>query len=155
MSSQNPVATPGNWTVCGASPFDSQLFKDYFKVAKRTKVMLSQGASHRHFIHLKPNKVILDSEVKTQTGGTIGALAGLTMFTMVVVQGLPQTLGDGSNQATISGGELAVVQQQRYKYTWSQDISVTGTYNDNLATPATTSLINIGSGAIDTFAKTT
>lgn len=153
MSGQSPTTTPSNSLTVGALPFDSQLFRDFFKVVRRTKVMMSQGASHRHFIHLKANHIVLDSEVNlygNQTGR-----AGLTCYTLFVLKGLPQSVGvSNPGTATTSPGQLAIVQQTRYKYTFSQDIQQNGTYDDNLTTPATTAVLNVGSGLVDVYATT-
>lgn len=154
MSGQADAVSPPNSTVLGASPFDSQLFKDYFKVQKRTRVMLSQGASHRHFVTLNVNKVIDDAFV--QTSQQIIGHKGITVYTMLVVRGFPQTTGNVEDPgvSTTCPCQLAIVNQQRYKYTWSADLSNTGNYYDQLTSPATTAVLNIGSGLVDTFAKT-
>lgn len=126
----------------GSTPFDSQFFRDYFKVVKRTDVILQQGGSHRHAVVLSPRKLI-DESVYGQI--TQYGLKGYTMFTMVVHKGTPVSDVSGAT-ATIGESQLGVVQNWRIKYFWVADTTNTLFYQDTLTTPATASIINVGSG---------
>jgi hypothetical protein len=139
--------SPAPSQFIGASPFDSLLFKDYFKVHKRTAVMLPQGSTHRHSVLIKPSRLINQFELSTGGAGSFG-IRGLTVFTMLVVKGVPISDVD-ADAPTTSSIRLDCIQGTRYKWTWVADTSATGYYTDNLTTPAAadTSILNIGSGA--------
>ena len=118
----------------GSSPFDSQLFRDQFKVMKRTRILLTQGGSHRHFVVLKPHKLIDDSMILFSTGTARDALVGITTFTMAVVRGLPGTYLDTTLKSTSNEVQVASVQSQRWKYTYVQDTQ-NNLYSTNNLTP--------------------
>ena len=135
--------------IIGSSPFDSPFFKDYFRVKKRTQVVLPQGAHHKHIVLLKPNHLM--DEVESQTG-TMYGFKGLTMYSLVVIKGTPSTDTDAADAPTTTPTLLACVQSFRYKFTWVQDETYTGSYTTNLTTPVPQpTIINIGSGQLDTF----
>lgn len=145
--------TPSNFM--GSSPFDSQLFRDYFKVLKRTRVLLTQGGSHRHFVIFHPNACIDDSLINNVNKP---GLQGLSMWTLVVAKGLPQTLGTGASvppAVTLSLAQLAVAISYRAKYTWVQDNSNSLFAGTSLAQPTNTAVFNIGSGAVTTAVTAT
>lgn len=138
--------TPAPSTFIGSTPFDSVLFKDYFKVMKRTKVMLPQGGTHRHHVSLKPSKLI-DQFMLSTAGAGIYALRGLTQYTMITCKGVPISDTTLSTPTTASV-LLDVIQSVRYKWTWVSDTTSTGYFVDSLSTPAAvnTSVLSLGSG---------
>ena len=138
--------TPSPSTFIGSSPFDSQLFKDYFKVKKRTKVMLPQGGTHRHNIQLKPSRLIDEFQVATSVAGVAG-LQGLTQYTMITCKGVP--ISDVTTALpTTASTLLDIIQSIRYKWTWVSDTTSTGYFVDSLTTPAAvnTAVLSLGSG---------
>lgn len=136
--------------IIGSSPFDSLLFKDYFKVHKRTSVMLPQGATHRHSVLIKPSRLINQFELPGNSTGAFG-MRGLTVFTMLVAKGVPIS-DTASTVPTTANVLLDCIQGIRYKWTWVADTSSTGYYQDTLTSPVTadTALLNIGSGTFTT-----
>lgn len=147
--------TPGppyNSEILGATPYDTQLFRDYFKQVKKTIVHLPQGASHRHLVVRKMNRVIDDAFIRQS--GILGH-KGISSFTMFNLKGFPVGGLDetGAGYSTSSAGEIAMVTTYRYKYTWVSDISNFNVNVDNLTSPAETAqgFLNIGSGQLDTF----
>jgi len=149
---QQPFPNPTEVSqVIGSSPFDSQLFRDFFHVKKRTMVSLPQGAVHRHQVLAKPSYLVQDSFLQNSVANGI---LGLTGFTMFVVRGYPST---GTEQqeppvpfTTTTPASLSIVQTIRVKYSWSQDFSNSIYWKNNL--PAfQPPILNIGSGAVDAY----
>lgn len=76
----------------GTNPWDSQVFKEYCQVVKRTRVTLASGGSHRHTSSVNLSKVI------AQTVGDSDAIAnfkGYTFATLVRVAGSPAYIPTG------------------------------------------------------------
>jgi len=145
-TTDNSSSPPLN-TYIGCSPFDSQLFKDYFTVKKRTLVQMPLGAVHRHSVSIKPNRLVTGSMY--QNAETF-AWKGLTTWTMYVVKGYPVASAEGV--ATTSSCEILCVQSVRSKFTWVADATMTVYTQDNLTTPAGTDqgFFNTASGLLDT-----
>lgn len=152
-----PATSPPNSTFLGSSPYDQQLFRDYFKQVKKTIVMLPQGACHRHLVTRKTNRVIDDAFLRQ---GAISGHKGLTTYTMFNVKGFPcgSAFADpppGGVEVTTTAGQISVVNTYRYKYTWVMDVSNFNTNQDNLTSPPISALnmdiLNIGSGQPDVY----
>lgn len=96
----------------GVEPTTSQEFNVFYKIKQQTRIILGAGQSHTHYVNLKPNKWI-DGEL-TQRGSQF--LAGYTMFTMILVSGMPYN--DLTTQTQVSSGQCAldVVVTKQHKY---------------------------------------
>lgn len=114
----------------GATPYQSKLFKDYFKVVRKSNVVLPIGGQHKHFVDLKPN-FIIDNDLMSQNN----TFKGLSFFTLVVVNGVPviacprvdasgnpiDPLGDKYGDASTSAVSVSVIQNIKYKWSWVED----------------------------------
>lgn len=110
----------------GATPYQSKLFKDYFKVVRKTNISLPIGGQHKHHVDLKPNAVI-DNDMMSQNS----VYKGLSFFTLVVASGVPVVKCPDANadhvfanplgDATTSQVSISVIQQVKYKWTWVED----------------------------------
>lgn len=79
------TTTPSNpYEILGVKPWQSQQFKEFFKIARTTRVNLAPGATHKHSVTLSPNQVIREQMVLENR-----CYKGLTYFTMAVVKGVP------------------------------------------------------------------
>lgn len=151
---QSNIAPAGSQPAdyLGTSPFDTDLFRQYFNVKKRSVITLPQGAIHRHAVLQKPNFVVTDALLLNYN---LTDIMGLSSFTMFVQRGFPT--GDLTSGTLLSGGALlnsgiALVRTLRVKYHWVDDInnslyanqSLAGEFND---------VINIGSGQVDAEPK--
>jgi len=85
-----PVVTnyPDPINYLGAKPSDSQLFKDYYRVIKKTSLVLQQNATHVHKVTLKIDRNFDLNLIGTQVQ-YLNGLAGFTHYTMVVMRGMP------------------------------------------------------------------
>jgi len=138
----------GQWpsNQISGSPFDSQLFRDYFVVKKRTRVLLTQGGSHRHFVMVKLNKLIDDALIQNEG---VAAYAAISGFTMVVAKGLPNTHTTTPIEATTNAVQLACIQSQRLKYSYVLDNANNLYQIVGIPQPTSTQVLNIGSGQVD------
>lgn len=126
-------------------PTDSRIFKDWFKVVKRHKLGLLPGATHRHQVLLRPNKLI-DSNLLS---GIDGDMAGCTVYTMFVVTGQPAVVYDGEDRLiTTANGALDIVQSNRYAYHWVSNNEQSYFINDNLVTFGSEQIVQPFSGEV-------
>lgn len=138
-------------SVIGTNAWDSQFFKEYCKVVKRTKVSLASGASHRHTSSVNLSKVV------TQAVGGDNALAllrGYSFCTLVRINGAAAYIpsGDEVTNGTPSDITCQAVYSLRVKYTFIQDVNSSLTVADALGTSFTTpaaSTRNPGNGALE------
>jgi hypothetical protein len=159
MSAESTFLVPPSKLI-GASPMDSQLFRDYFIVKKRTRVILTQGGTHRHEVLVKQNFLVDDALIKMQNANTAG-LHGCVSYTMVVQKGLAATYTAAGPPAALGvvlpPTQLAMVLCQRWKYTFVQDnsnniypaSSLAQTFAEGDTKPQ---IVNIGSGGIGELA---
>lgn len=131
-------------------PTDSRLFRDYFRVVKRTHISMAQGSTHRHHVKLAPNR-LLDTEVTDRVNGD---LKGVCIYTLIVAYGQPASVpNDVGAVVTTASGAIDVVVSQRMKYTWVADSTNSWWVVDNLASLAGEQVISAGSGTIVPNAK--
>jgi len=101
----------------GSLPYDSQFFRDYFKVVKRTEVLLSPGGSHRHLVSLKPNKLVDQSIAGNED---LAGIKGLTYMTLCYTRGIAG-YDIASSLGTTPGLITSIVHTQRIKFSWVAD----------------------------------
>lgn len=160
-NTQIPTGGTGPRANIAASPFDSTLFNAYFKVKKRTKVLLGQGGIHRHTIVSTPNKIldsvlfnqVSNASMTTPVSGNLG-WKSLTTFCMVVQKGTPCSNAETVTDVTTSETHVDIVQDWRIKWAYTADNSY-GVHNaDSLTTPASGQIINVGNGLPEAIAFT-
>jgi len=145
-SGTNPAGT-NVATIVGASPYDSQLFKAYCQVAKRTHVILSSAGSHRHNQLVSINKIAERSVQGTTT--SFQYLRGWTYATLIKVKGVagyaPESV---PTTATVTPAFVQMYSSSRIKYSYVADNTNTVNYVDTLVDD-TPNIRNIGSGAYE------
>ena len=96
----------------GVEPTSSQTFNAFYKIKQQTRIILGAGQSHTHYVNLKPNKWI-DGEL---VGNGANYLAGYTMFTLILVSGMPYN--DQTTLTQVSSGQcnLDIVMTKQHKY---------------------------------------
>lgn len=154
VNAANGVAPGLNYhEIVGSSPYDSQFFTSYFKVVKKSHVMLGTGASHRHQCMIKVNKVITQA-VAAQ--GNAAGLRGFSHYVLVLVRGAAGSIvagilyPDPPVSATAAQIQLPYVYTQRIKYTFVQDATQTVNLDDNLThTALPLAVRNPASGALE------
>lgn len=130
----------------GMNPTQSALFNQYYRVKQHSRIILAQGQSHSHTVYVKPMRVF-NSEVLSEASISV---KGLSMWTMIVVSGLPQNDSTTKTQVSTGNCALDIVTTKTIKYTWSSDTNNSYFYTNNLPNAFTVgeNIVNIGSGAI-------
>lgn len=153
LNSQSGVVTTATGSaIIGTNPTDSQLFKDWFQIVKRTTVMLPQAGAHRHIVSVKTNRLV--DTMLLGNPENVAALKDYTKFVLVNAKGLPVWHTTPVAATTIGSTQIGVVAVQRIKYTFVQDFSFNTLLNQGLFTgSAANSIIwNKGAGAIQPLA---
>lgn len=146
VNAGNGVAPGLNYhEIIGSSPFDSQMFNTYFKVNKRTHVMLASGATHRHQSMLKINKVVNQA---VAASSNLELVKGITHIVLLLVRGIAGYDGGGET-GSATRASLNTLFTQRIKYSYIQDVNQTLTYDDNLLHADPVSVRNIGNGLLE------
>lgn len=149
INAQGGLANTANsYFSPGSSPTDSQLFKEWFKVTKRTTVLLPIAGSHRHMVSVKSNRIV-DSMLSGDPSH-LRSLRGVTKWVMVVIKGLPilSDVAEVTPSATTSTCQLGVVAVQRINYQYVTSNAYTTVVAQTLVSPIKTDqyAYNAGSG---------
>lgn len=127
--SQASPPSPLPFYNLSSMPNDSRLFKDYFKIVKKTRVFMAPGACHKHVVTINTNKLLDEYLVPS----TLAGVKGATTFLMAVMRGMPVWDGDdGSVKATTAACAVQVVRSQRIKYSYIADTSYTSLFGSSL-----------------------
>jgi len=138
------------YNVYNASPMDSLLFKTFFRVAKRTRIFLPQGASHKHTVIRHINQLVNTAEC-VDGDGSLTYLTKCSSSLLIVVRGEPcdGVVPDTQFRTlTTSSGLLQIVQTARYKWTWVADQAQSNYYTNNLIGYTALQNINPATGAV-------
>lgn len=144
---EEPFGSPNTYNDLTSSPFDSLLFKEWFKVLNKTRVEMAQGALHRHHVNIQCNKII-DGAVLSNVDGDP---ADYVYYTMVVFKGQPASVvpeGGGSADVTTAKIALDIVHSQRYKFFYSAAAPSVHYTLDNLQSLSGEQVISAGAGTI-------
>jgi len=140
----------GSYSI-GTNAWDSQIFKEYCQVLKRTRVNLASGASHRHTSNVNLSKVISQSVAGSVN---VEALKGYTFATLIRINGAASYIPSGAESTLGAPADITcqAVYSLRVKYAFVQDVAsnivVQDILGDNFTTPAATTR-NPGSGALE------
>lgn len=140
-----PVGSPHTYNDINCSPYDSQTFKDWFTVLKKTRVEMPQGGMHRHHVNIHGN-LLVSGDVLAYVNGDP---ADYTYYTMIVFKGQPASAQqDATTVVTTAKIALDVVQSTRYKFSFSDSAPTAHTTTDNLSTIGGEQVISAGAGTI-------
>lgn len=130
----------------GCTPTQSALFNSYYRVKQHSRIILAQGQSHTHSCYLAPMRVV-NTEILTE--GTM-SVKGLSLWTVIMVSGLPQNDSTTKTQVSTGNSALDIVTTKTIKYTWAADTNHSYFYTNSLPAAFTVgeNIVNIGSGAI-------
>lgn len=87
-----------SYQVLGSTPWQSELFNQFYRVAQTTKVVLAAGGTHVHHIRLYPERLISSAYAEYSEFG----IKDLTYFCMVEIHGSPAN--DTMTQTQVSVG---------------------------------------------------
>lgn len=97
----------------GATPFDSDTFNCFWKVLKRTEIILAGGACHRHKVTLKGSKLVTGPE-----GYYYNVYKDTTYYCMVTISGQPAH--DGTTKTTVGLGSGGIDYIESTEHRWKQ-----------------------------------
>jgi len=98
------------YTSVGATPYQTEAFNQYFKVAQTTRVVLGAGQQHAHHVNLEPHK-LMTWPFWNYTGQ---AFFDLTYFCVVVLHGSPANDTMTQTQVTVGQGGLNYIFEKEY-----------------------------------------
>nr|WAE43017.1 MAG: capsid protein [Cressdnaviricota sp.] len=146
---QNPSGISQDNKTPWQTPFYSNLFNDYWKVKKITHVELAQGRSHEHILKFSPNR-IFDTEISAANA----QFAGLTMYCILVVRGMPAVVSTATSTATLAEAKIACVSRRSYRFRYIDDIPSTY-YRTGLAFNTNpVSIVSEGAGTAGAIVET-
>lgn len=108
----NPNNNSQGNTFAGATPFQSQLFCQVFKVAKVTKFTLHAGSEHMHRVSIKPGGTLSQEYTSNWF-----AYKGLSYVLMAVIEG--PVIQDSTAPFNVSYGiaEADIICETKYNFT--------------------------------------
>ena len=144
------VGSAANNTVIGSTPFQSSQFTTYFKVLKATHQLMAPGQTHVHRFKFTPNRVLLGEEEQINNGN----IKGLTIYTMMVISGVPCD-NNATTDVSTSDGKIDFVTRKSYRFKTILDdcVRLTAANNLSIIPAAQESVMNVESGAAVTFSK--
>jgi len=100
----------------GATPWGNPRFTANYKVLQNTKIILSPGQTHVHYIHYDPQRVY-NLERLYNNATTTGGLAGLTLQSFIVQHGSP--VHDDTTETSVTIGitklDIVLLEQLQFK----------------------------------------
>lgn len=118
-----------NQLVPGTTPFDSELFNQYWKVIQTERFILAQGAQHRHVIDMSVNRLFHMERVQNSS-----AVRDATIGCIVVVSGQPSNDSTTKTQVSLGKSGLDIVQSLEYEFRFSQNHAVKAYATNSLPT---------------------
>jgi len=133
-------------TFLGSTPWQSEVFNQYYEVKQVTNVVLGAGATHVHKVRLKPNRLINASYAQYSNQ----AFRGVTYFTMIEFHGSPANDTTTQTQVSVGVGGLNVIIDAEHTLKVIQKQTPTITTNNNLLSSFTIGeqVVNIGGSTI-------
>lgn len=108
-----------DWKIIGGTPFQAELFNQFYRVVRTTRVELNPGGIDRHVVSFRPNMILHNEVVEANSYG----IKDLTCYTMVVFYGQPAHDSTTTTSVSISASSLDVVQSAKYRYRYLQESS--------------------------------
>lgn len=142
-----PISFGGITAAAGAdipfaTPFESKLFCEWFKVISVKKITQAPGDMHHHVVKSNQHRWISDAQWLTQTGSTptsafistVNKFGRHTVLTMVVAIGGPVHDIDVNTAVSTAATGLDVISKKTYSFRWSQDFIRTNIDQTSLPT---------------------
>lgn len=119
----------GTETVVGATPFSSDTFNFFWKVAQRTEVVLSGGGVHRHKVQGNMRKLIAGAE-----GAYLSGWKDCSYNCLIVISGQPAHDSTTKTNVTLGTGGVDMVVQTEHVWKYVLTGLPTISKSNNLAT---------------------
>lgn len=88
----------------GSLPFESDLFTQFYKVVKSTKVILASGECHKHVFNMEPNQLLHHEYITQYSASNTGIYRDLSYFPLVVFSGMPAH--DSTTKTSVSSAPV-------------------------------------------------
>lgn len=136
------------YDVPGSTPFQVELFNQYYKVVQVTQVTLGGGNMHKHIMTAKPQRLIRGA----YAAYTPEAFKDVTHWLMIVISGAPANDTVSTTQVTLGKGGVNWVYRKQHRWKPLQNNSNSVTVSSNLLTSFTTAedVVNTGGSTITT-----
>lgn len=137
---------PNAANYLGSTPFDNELFNQYYKVCQVTSVVLGAGATHVHKVRMQPNRLVSGAYLEY----TPYCLKDITYFTLVEFHGSPANDSTTQTQVGIGVGGLNVIFDQETTYKQVAKYTPTISTTNNLLSAFTVGeqVVNLGGSTI-------
>lgn len=136
-----PVApsTSGGYLHPHSQPYDSSIFNQYWYTVKRMRFQLLPGGTKdiKYSLGNMPYKSPLAADGDTSY---VGAVCGITMAILWQIRGAPCVNAPGGNAIYYSRPSVGVVENKRYHFTYTGDMTKQINYSVN--TPGGNALAN-------------
>lgn len=126
----------------GLMPWSSPEFNTHFRVLQKSSVILAQGQSHMHYVNYSPNKIFTAERLVSSDN----SLAGATLFTMILIHGLPVNDRDTKTNVSTGSVSLDIVQTREVHWSWMEHNRSSWSTTGALPVLTNEYEINIGSG---------
>lgn len=139
------------YTKLGSTPFQTELFNQYYRVAQQTDVVLAAGATHVHKARLKSNRQISAAYATN----TPYAIKDLSYFCMIEVHGSPANDITTQTQVSVGQAGLNIIVDSEVHLKQLSKATPTITVTNTLATSFTNGeqVVNLGGSTITTNAE--
>lgn len=137
-------------SALGLMPWSSPEFNAHFRVLQKSSIILAQGQSHTHFVNYKPNKQITAERLTSDSV----SLAGYTIYTFIIIHGLPVNDRDTKTNVSTGSVSLDIVQTKEIHWSWMEHNKSLWTTTSTLPLLTNEYEVNIGTGlpSLDTEA---
>lgn len=135
----------GNATIPGTDFFFNPRLKAYYKLVKKTKVILGPGDTHSHVVKYGLNKFVSQERIRslTVTNGNY-PVGGISMYTVMIHHGTPVHDETTETSVTLGKSKLDVVLMESMRYKYIQQSFATNDIATSLGTGLTGEQMIIG-----------
>lgn len=136
------------FTKIGGTPYQTELFNQYWRVAKTTRVVLGSGQMHKHHVNIEAFKNMTYSVIQNASYG----FQDLTYACLVVISGAPANDTVTQTQVTVGAGGLNMTTGVEYTSTVMFNLAATVKDHSQLLTAFTTAeqVVNTGGTTVTT-----
>lgn len=141
----------GGYATLGSTPWQSEVFNQYWEVKQVTNVVLAAGATHVHKARLEPNKIVSSAYGRY----TPYALKDVTYYCMIEFHGSPANDITTQTQVSVGVGGLNIIVDKEEVLKQLQKTTPTLQVTNSLPTSFTAGeqVVNMGGSIIQTNAE--
>jgi len=144
-------STANSYSFLGSTPWQVEVFNQFYRVEQVTNVVLGAGATHVHKVRIKPEAIVSSAYAQYSPY----AFKDVTYFCMIEVHGSPANDTVTQTQVGIGAGGLNIVVDREETLKQLQRATPTLNVTNSLITAFTTAeqVVNLGGSTITTNAE--